>query len=376
MKRFFVLFILVFSNYAFAQDLIYTQKTLKILTSPALWGRGYTNNGMANAANFIEKEFLKMGLKPNQQGFSFPVNTFPGAMHLTLNGKKLKPGIDFIVDQASKGLTENGKLDQLDSTHFVSNSRKLRVLLQQKLTWSVATKVDDFTTVLVKKDAITEVPQNFEVKIDNRFIPEFKATNVYATVRGTKYPDSLVAITAHYDHLGGMGSKTYFPGANDNASGVSFLLSLAKYYAKNPPPYTVAFICFAAEEAGLIGSKYFVENPLMELSKVRFLINLDLVGTGEAGATVVNATLFPNEFSLLNRINDEKKFLVKINPRGPAANSDHYFFSEKGVPTFFIYTQGGITAYHDVNDRAETLPFSVYENLFELLVGFNTALMK
>ena len=74
--------------------------------------------------------------------------------------------------------------------------------------------------------------------------------------------------------------------------------------------------------------------------------------------------------------NDKGKFLVKINPRGKAANSDHYFFTEKGVPAFFMYTQGGISAYHDVFDQPETLPFTVYENLFKLFVGFNQSLMN
>ena len=100
------------------------------------------------------------------------------------------------------------------------------------------------------------------------------------------------------------------------------------------------------------------------------------MGTGENGATVVNATEYPKEFALLNHVNDQGKFLVKINPRGKAANSDHHFFTEKGVPAFFLYTQGGITAYHDVFDKAETLPFRVYENLFKLFVGFNKAIMN
>ena len=101
-----------------------------------------------------------------------------------------------------------------------------------------------------------------------------------------------------------------------------------------------------------------------------------MVGTGNDGATVVNATVYPKEFAMLNRVNNEGKFLVKINPRGKAANSDHYFFTEKGVPAFFLYTQGGISAYHDVDDKAETLPFTVYENLFKLFVGFNKELMN
>lgn len=376
MKKSIVLIILTISNYVFAQDLPYARKTLNTLTSPKLWGRGYTNNGMAKAADFIEREFAKMGLNPVQQVFSFPVNSFPGAMNLTINGKKLIPGSDFIVYQASKGVKGRGIFEQKDSIQFVAEAQKLRIILQPKLRWSVATKVEDFTTILIKNNIFVGVPQNFEVNIENQFIPDFKATNVYAAIKGTKQPDSVVVITAHYDHLGGMGKDTYFPGANDNASGVSLLLSLARFYAKNPPSYTVAFICFGAEEAGLIGSKYFTENPLLKLSQIRFLINLDLVGTGETGATVVNATAYPKEFALLNQINDEGKFLVKINPRGKAANSDHYFFSEKGVPAFFLYTQGGISAYHDIDDKADTLPFTVYENLFKLFINFNKALMN
>ncbi|MES2651226.1 MAG: M28 family peptidase [Bacteroidota bacterium] len=376
MKKSIVLIILTISNYVFAQDLSYTRKTLNTLTSLELWGRGYTNNGMAKAADFIEREFAKMGLNPVQQVFSFPVNSFHGAMNLTINGKKLIAGSDFIVYQASKGVKGRGIFEQKDSVQFVAEAQKVRIILQPKLTWSVATKVEDFTTILIKNNVIVGAPQNFEVNIENQFIPDFKATNVYAAIKGTKQPDSVVVITAHYDHLGGMGKDTYFPGANDNASGVSLLLSLARYYAKNPPSYTVAFICFGAEEAGLIGSKYFTENPLLKLSQIRFLINLDLVGTGETGATVVNATAYPKEFALLNHINDEGKFLVKINSRGKAANSDHYFFSEKGVPAFFLYTQGGISAYHDIDDKADTLPFTVYENLFKLFINFNKALMN
>ncbi|MGF1923006.1 MAG: M28 family metallopeptidase [Bacteroidia bacterium] len=376
MKRIVILFILICCKPAFAQDISYAKKTLNKLTSPDLWGRGYTNNGMGKAADFIEKEFIKMGMNPIQQTFSFPVNTFPGSMELKVNGKRLAPGSDFIVDQASKGIKQAGRLIKLDSGQFVSESQQLRLVIQSKLTWSVASKVDDITTVLVKKESIAVEPNSFEAKIDNEFINEFNATNVYATIKGTKYPDSIIAITAHYDHLGGMGKNTYFPGANDNASGVALLLSLAKFYVKNPPQYTIAFICFGAEEAGLIGSRYFTENPLVSLSKIRFLFNLDLVGTGDAGATVVNATIHPKEFSILKTINERGNYLIKINARGKAANSDHYFFTEKGVPSFFLYTQGGISAYHDINDKAETLPFTVYENLFKLLMDFNAVLMN
>jgi Zn-dependent M28 family amino/carboxypeptidase len=175
--------------------------------------------------------------------------------------------------------------------------------------------------------------------------------------------------------LGGLGKDTYFPGANDNASGVSLLLNLAKYYAKHPQPYTIGFILFSGEEAGLVGSKYFSENPLVNLNKIRFLTNTDLAGTGIDGITVVNATIFPKEFKMMQDINGANQYVAAINSRGKAANSDHYWFTEKGIPSFFFYTLGGIKAYHDVFDISATLPLNKHENLLKLMINFNEKLM-
>jgi Zn-dependent M28 family amino/carboxypeptidase len=152
-------------------------------------------------------------------------------------------------------------------------------------------------------------------------------------------------------------------------------MNLAKYYAANPRPYSIGFILFAGEEIGLEGSKYFTEHPLAPLKNIRFLINSDLAGTGEEGITVVNATEFPKEFEWLKKINEENKLLAAVNARGKAANSDHYFFTEKGVPAFFFYTLGGIKAYHDIFDKAVTLPLNEQEDLFKLLIKFNEKLM-
>jgi Zn-dependent M28 family amino/carboxypeptidase len=176
--------------------------------------------------------------------------------------------------------------------------------------------------------------------------------------------------SAHYDHLGRMGKDTYFPGANDNASGCSMLLYLADYFKNHPSKYNLVFIAFAGEEAGLIGSNYYVQNPLFPLKDIRFLVNLDIMGSGEEGITAVNATLFPKEFELLTRINKKKKYLKAIKSRGPAANSDHYFFTEAGVPAFFIYTMGSNKNYHDVFDKYENLTFSAFENIGNLIIDF------
>ncbi|MFZ1529634.1 MAG: M28 family peptidase [Ferruginibacter sp.] len=379
-KHILFLFSILFSVAALAQDAAFGKAIVAKLSSEEFWGRGYTKNGMKKAADYIAAEFKTYGLQPLAgrsfcQDFSYPVNTFPGKMELQVNGKELVPGKDFIVSPESRGIKASGEFAQADSVSYVYPKERFMLKIMDKLTWSVEGEAADYTAVLVDKKALHTAPLDFKVNIENDVEKNFKASNVCAMVKGTSMPDSFIIITAHYDHLGGMGKHTYFPGANDNASGVSLLMNLAHYYANNPQPYSMAFIAFAGEEAGLLGSKYFTENPLIPLKNIRFLVNTDLAGTGEEGITVVNASEFPAEFAMMNAVNDEHQLLAKINPRGKAANSDHYFFSEKGVPAFFFYTLGGIKAYHDVFDKAETLPFNEHEDLFKLIVMFNTRLM-
>ena len=359
-----------------AQDMVYARKIVDTLASTQFWGRGYTRNGMRKTSKFLSKEFSNIGIQPLDgkkfyQPFFYTVNTFPGAMQLEINNQKLIPGKDFIVGPDSKGIKTKTSLIEIDSLHFTDIKKSLIVTLEDKLTWSVANKSSNITSIYIDKKALNKPPHTVNANIYNKLKSNFKAVNICGVVKGTLKPDSFIVMTAHYDHLGGMGKSTYFPGANDNASGISLMLNLAKYYIANPQPYSIAFICFAGEEAGLIGSKYFTEHPLINLNKIRFLVNVDLVGTGNDGITVVNATINAKEFKLLNNINEQNNYFTKINSRGKAANSDHYWFTEKGVPAFFIYTLGGIKAYHDIYDVAKTLQLDKYEDLFKLLVKFN-----
>ena len=161
-----------------------------------------------------------------------------------------------------------------------------------------------------------------------------------------------------------------FPGASDNASGTATMLDLPQYYAENKPKFDTYFIGFAAEEAGLIGAKCFVDHPLFKLSDIKFLINLDLMGSAAKGITVVNGKLYPEEMTKLARINSENDYLPKVKLRGKAANSDHYWFSERGVPAIFIYTEGNAKAYHDVYDTPDGLDWANYNEMFMLIVTF------
>jgi len=376
-----LLLLLFSSKLLLAQDEAFARKIVDTLSSRHFWGRGYTKHGVKKAEKYLNAQFKNIGLKPMDgksflQPFSYSVNTYPGKMDVAINGKPLVPGQDFIVSPESRGIKKTLKLEQQDSTHFVNVVDRVLVVKENKLTWSAEQKVKDYTIIEFNKNLFKPKPASISINIKSKLITNFKTANICGIVKGTLKPDSVIVYTAHYDHLGGMGRKTFFPGANDNASGVAQVLSLAKYYATHPQPYTMAFILFSGEEIGLLGSKYFTEHPLIPLKSIRFLVNLDLEGTGIDGITVVNGSVYPREFNILKQINNKDGLLAKVNSRGKAANSDHYFFSKNDVPAFYIYTLGGIKAYHDIYDISATLPMNKYRDIFTLLLNFNDALMN
>ena len=218
-----------------AQNITIAKQIIDTLTSTTMWGRGYTNNGNKKAADFLRNYYKSAGLtaldgKDYFQYLSYPVNTFPKNMELTINGKVLQPGVDFIVSPESRGIKSKGDLIQKDSIVFEDVNKRVIIELKEKLTWSVATQSKDYTSIEILKTSLSETPKSYKINIDNKFNSSFKTANVWAEVKGTNQPDSFIFITAHYDHLGGMGKDTYFPGANDNASGTTLLLGLASYF--------------------------------------------------------------------------------------------------------------------------------------------------
>ncbi|HRG00215.1 MAG TPA: M28 family peptidase [Bacteroidia bacterium] len=376
-----IIFILVFFSIlaSYSQDTTYARQVIKKLTSKELLGRGYINDGVNKAASYISKEMKGIGLskfgKSYSQFYSFPVNTFPGKISVVLDGRILVSGKHFLIEPSATTIKQGFQLFKTDSVTYEANDGRrpfpLKVKLKKKLTYTVATELSDVTTIELLKDSFPNELKNIDVIFENKFITNFKCQNLCGYIKGTQHPDSFIVFTAHYDHLGAMGTEAFFPGANDNASGVSVLLNLAKYYKTHPLKYSVAFIFFSGEEAGLLGSKYYSEHPLFPLSKIKFLTNLDLLGTGDDGIMVVNATVFKERFEKLKSINDTKNYLKQVKQRGKAANSDHYWFTEKGVPSFFIYTMGGITSYHDIYDIEKTLPLTKYLEVCKLLIEFN-----
>lgn len=400
----FVYLFIAIITYGQDEVTIDARKHITELTSKKYSGRGYVKNGDRKAADYIANYFRKKNVKTFSKGyfqyFEFPVNTFPGKATLSIDKQDLIPGEDYIFHYACSSVNKEFKLEAFESIEQLGKEAASKIiyidlttqndsikkiinelvtsskyscggliLLTEKLTWSVATSQMPKPVIYVLKNKFIQ-GNYININVKANFIDRHKASNVIGYIEGSYNRDSFIVITAHYDHLGMMGKKAIFHGANDNASGVSMLLSLVDYYSVNKPIYNVVFISFAGEEAGLIGSKYYTLNPIFPLKQIKFLINLDLMGTGDEGIMVVNATEYPHAFELLEKNNEKSKLLPAIKKRGKAANSDHYWFSERGVPSFFIYTLGGIKAYHDVYDIEPTLPLTEFADIRKLLIDF------
>jgi aminopeptidase YwaD len=408
----FLCIYLLCSTYTLAQDIEQVKKDIEVLTSSNFAGRGYSNEGDQKAARYILDRFNEVGLQPvlgqSLQKFPVTVNTFPNRANLKIDKKQLEPGVDFILNASSKSGKGKSKLLYLDSLIFsqvpvqdaflARDLKKTTVVYPAKWYSALIQRQDIFDHLYEAKSLIglqekkltasisssQLCPPNFEIKIeefpsdaktatmkvDAILKKEYTTQNVLGMIEGTVHPDQFIFFTAHYDHLGQLGKTAYFPGANDNAAGIAILLDLANYFKNNPPAFSIVFIAFGAEELGLLGSEYYVKHPVVPLKQIEFLINLDLVGTGDEGITVVNGSVFQEEFKELVQINESKKYLPDIKKRGTAANSDHYYFTENGVKAFFIYTLGGIKAYHDVFDRPETLPLTKYSELYQMIIDF------
>ncbi len=408
-----VILFLSIVNSIYSQDTTYVRSVLVKLSSEKFKGRGYVGNGDLIAAKFIANEFKKSGAKPIGvkgyfQPYNFAINSFPSAINFFVKNKRLEAGKDFLIANNSpttkgryqliwyKGEDFSGQsirnsigdvnlndkflvIPSYDRSFVKNNPLKARGIIclskDEKLLWSVSngTEVVDFVTITIKDELLPEDTKEIKLEFRNKFLPNHITNNVVAYVPGTEMPDSFLVYTAHYDHLGMMGKKACFYGANDNASGTSMILDLAKYYAVHPAKYTMVFIAFSGEEAGLLGSKYYASNPTLDLSKMKFLINLDMVGSGSDGITVVNAGVYKEEFDRMQNINKKNSYLAQVKFRGESCNSDHCPFYQKGVPSFFIYTMGNeYSEYHNIYDKGVDVPLTAYSNLFRLLLDFNS----
>ena len=213
---------------------------------------------------------------------------------------------------------------------------------------------------------------NGEVTLDMRIREESAAVpNVIAWLEGSDpaLKDEYIVIGAHLDHLGSRGGAMY-PGADDNGSGSTAILSIARALATNPvkPKRSVLFIWFAAEEIGLVGSRHYCDNPILPIDKMVCMLNIDMVGRNEEkeGETaednkqtihLIGSKQGQTELhDAILEANKYVNFTFEYDEESVFGRSDQASFYNKGIPVAFLF--GGFHPdYHQPSDKVEKIDF-------------------
>ncbi|TVQ08397.1 MAG: M28 family peptidase [Balneolaceae bacterium] len=188
------------------------------------------------------------------------------------------------------------------------------------------------------------------------------AVNIVGLIRGTSNSTLYMAVTAHYDHLGVHNGEIY-NGADDNASGVGGLLALAQYFTDTPPLHNILLISFDAEEQGLGGARFFVDNPVVPLDNIVLNINMDMISTNFVDELYAVGTYhYPFLKSFIEKATAGAEISVLFGHDSPdlppiddwTMSSDHGPFHAKGVP-FIYFGVEDHPHYHQPTDTFETI---------------------
>lgn len=387
-------------------------------------GRGYQQKGHTLAAEYIAGRYQAAGLKPFPdapgylQPFTFLTNRVDSA-HLQVPGGDLRLGVDYIPApytgsghasgdffHAPTGLPQdyNGRSIK-GMVVFIGNEKAGTegvpakytteegkaylaqqlgaagvVFLQPKLTFAYSPQQLDIPVLYLLEDNLTSIiaaspyARPSATVAAQAQLGAISTQNVVGYFPGTASDEKAVVISAHYDHLGRVSSpdtSVAFVGANDNGAGTAFLLSLLDHYAANPPKHPVVFLAAGAEEAGLHGSRYYVQGqPLYPLEKTTLNLNFDLLGYGSEGVMVLAGETYPAHYAELNAVKDSLGLQFAFKKRPNRANSDHYWFTEAGITGLFFYAMGGKTHYHDIYDRPKELTLEVFPDLRRVILAY------
>jgi Zn-dependent M28 family amino/carboxypeptidase len=237
-------------------------------------------------------------------------------------------------------------------------------------------------------DYFQEVPAAFLNK-RKRKNPIKASENVVAFIKGTEKPDEIVVISAHLDHVGMKDGKIY-NGADDDGSGTVGMLEIAEAFqmaakAGKGPKRSILFLHVTGEEKGLLGSKYYVENPIFPIANTVVDLNIDMIGRIDdrhkdnpnfvylIGADKLSIDLH-NLSEAINKkymnISLDYKYNDENDPNRFYYRSDHYNFAKHNVPIIF-YFNGTHEDYHKHTDTPDKINYDLLENRTRLV--FHTA---
>ena len=393
------------------------QSHISYLASDKLEGRRAGTNGEKLAGEYISQKFQAIGLQPKgDDGFFQSFEIYDGkqinnSTRLIINDNTLAVEKDFFpfpfsqnmslealpaiaVQEADmpwfydlkETLEENKNNPHFDLNEYIRNNAKKAksrgasaVILynssaiDDKLKFDPKDRTDklDIPVVYVYKEASKKyfsdqaATLDIKMKID---VTEKKRTGRNVVGYLDNGASKTIVLGAHYDHLGygedgnsmlRTGEKNIHNGADDNASGTAALIELARILkSAKQKNSNYLFIAFSAEELGLNGSKFFVEHPTIDFSKVNYMINMDMVGRLNDSSQVVTIGGFgtsPQWSSLINPTDKKNPFTIRIDSSGTGP-SDHTSFYRKDIPVLFFFT-GLHTDYHKPSDDLDKINY-------------------
>jgi len=260
----------------------------------------------------------------------------------------------------------------LAQTDF-SVEKSVRYLASEELEGRAAGTVGDSLAA----DYIAQTFASFGLKpLFEDYFQHFRLTsrdtvatrNVIAVREGTDsiLKNRYIVICAHFDHLGQKKNGLYL-GANDNASGTAALLNLARLFAQTPTSKTLIFAAFGAEEKGLVGASYFVNNLPFPVKNIDAVFNFDMVGRlayDKFSVKGMETSKMLEEFIKTEARNSG--LTIKPSDNKFFSGSDHYAFYLKKIPFLCFNTGSDAANYHKPSDVAENIDFKGIETISEI----------
>ncbi len=205
----------------------------------------------------------------------------------------------------------------------------------------------------------------------------YKAVNIITAIKGSENPDNYIAITAHYDHVGigkAIENDSIYNGADDNASGVAAMMVMTKFFKENPPKNSLLFIALDAEELGLQGAKYFVENK--GDTNILLNINMDMISRNENNEIYICGTRYtPSLADYFNNI-PESTYPIKFNLGHDgldgkddwSTQSDHFHFFRNNIP-FLYFGVEDHAGYHKPSDEFKFINPDFYYHVVKFITN-------
>lgn len=241
-------------------------------------------------------------------------------------------------------------------------------------------KARDYVEKRFKESGLQPSRQEFEIK--QRGTTEvWRGVNFVGQITGRKDASKYIIITAHYDHEGIRDGEIY-NGADDNASGTAALFAIASYFKKHRPQHSLIFVAFDAEEKGLQGSRYFVENLPVKKESVMLNINMDMISRNDKGELYAAGTFhYPQLKAALESAQKKAGVKLMLGHDDPKLGrddwtnqSDHASFHREKIPFIYFGVEDHKDYHRPTDDFANIQPefyVRAVETIIEAILGFD-----